>query len=55
MDCQLVRKNMSNNENNENINTGVSREMMFKKSSFWHLNSCFVRKTIETPVHRNQY
>ena len=43
-------KSSSNNLNNENIKTGVSREMIFQNSSFWHSNSHYVLKTTETPV-----
>ena len=37
---------MSNNLSNENINTGVSREIILQKwFSFWHFNSCYVLET----------
>ena len=43
-------KSSSNNLSNENIKTGVSREIIFQNSSFWHFNSRFVLKTTEAPV-----
>ena len=37
---------MSNNLSNENINTGVSREIIFQKwFSFWHFISRYVLET----------
>ena len=43
-------KSLSNNLRNENINTGISREIILQNSSFWHFNSRFVLKTTETLV-----
>ena len=43
-------KTSSNNLSNENIKTGLSREMIFENSLFWHFDSCFALKTTETPV-----
>ena len=45
-----IVKSSSDNLSNENINTGVSREMIFENSLFWHFDSCFALKTTETPV-----
>ena len=52
MDRQLLRQKCVNNLSNENIKTGVSREMTFEKYFFfWHFNSRFVLKTTETLVY----
>jgi hypothetical protein len=48
--CNHYVKKSSNNLSNENLKTGVSREMILQNSSFWHFNSNFVLKTTETLV-----